>query len=261
MQYRGKRKCLNAGLIGAGVFVVLSLLTSSAPASEVELLARFDAAIKSQDPKPVFELMCREGCSDRIKARQTNLVTTLLNSPIKSRALVSWPADVDLEDDFNGVHYGWNIPVLGMLKVSYVTAGQTEPFPDSKTDKLELTDLIPYGKTNGVCFLAGGTERKSELPLSEQKPLTLSVSTTSLSNEPVSFQGECVFLRAGKEFRRSFSGKQSLSKAFIGGSFKYCLVSTAVTNHPVELTLREGSEQIFSAKGTNSLVSYEANPK
>ena len=209
------------------------VLGKDAPASAPQLLKEFEAALKSKDKDALLALANWQGVSADMKSMQMELFADLATNAVKSVKLLPLPADFQATNEVNGVRYKPNVSIIGLVDVQFTAEGNSMQ--------------MPYGKQGGAFYLAGTTEEKVAAPARKEKSLNIMVMGDA-SPDAGTFSGSCVYVKAGKDIAKEFSGKGNGSEAFWGDYIKSCTVQkTSEKAGSIRLVISENGKQIYES--------------
>ena len=91
----------------------------SAPASAEQLRSEIETALKAKDTNAMMSLIYWKDVSENGKSIQAREVADMVTHGIVNVQLASWPTNLPLENDYNGIHYKPNLQVVGMINVKF----------------------------------------------------------------------------------------------------------------------------------------------
>jgi hypothetical protein len=128
---------------------VLNSFSAPPPTSAEQLRSEFEAALRTKDTNAIVSLIYWKDVSEKGKSIDTQEAASMVTHEIVSVQLASWPTNLSLENEFNGIHYKPNLQVIGMIKVKFA-------------DKQGAVGAeLPYGKTGDAFLMAATVEEKS----------------------------------------------------------------------------------------------------
>jgi hypothetical protein len=163
MKYALAIVCLSVLL---GVSGPQSILGKDVPASASQLLQQFESALKAKDKEACMSLLNSQGISIEVKSFYNQMITELFKLDVQNVVLAPIPGNFPANMDGEGFHYGLNVTPVGVLDVQ------------STVRKINLMQL-PYGKKDGVFYIAGLTEKLAAPPMSAiNRTITVRIETT-----------------------------------------------------------------------------------
>jgi hypothetical protein len=128
----------------------------SAPTSAEQLRSAFETALKVKDTNTLMSLIYWKDVSENGKSIQAREVADMVTHDIVSVQLASWPTNLPLENDYNGIHYKPNLQVIGMINVKFANKQGA------------VGSQMPYGQTGDSFLIAATIEEKSQSALTNQ---------------------------------------------------------------------------------------------
>ena len=132
-------------LLAVLLFGFASVFNSfSAPTSAEQLRSEFETALKAKDTNAMMSLIYWKNVSENGKSIQAQEIADMVTHDIVSVELASWPTNLPLENDYNGIHYKPNLKVIGMVNVKFANKQGA------------VGSQMPYGQA-GDSFLVAAT--------------------------------------------------------------------------------------------------------
>jgi len=121
----------------------------SAPASAEQLRSKVESAVKAKDTNAMLALIYWKDVSEKGKSIETQEIGVMVTNDVVSVQLESWPADLPLENDYNGIHYKPNLKVIGMVNVKFANKQGA------------VGSEMGYGQIDNTFLIAATIEEKS----------------------------------------------------------------------------------------------------
>jgi serine/threonine protein kinase len=228
------------------------------PASEKELAARFELALKTRDTNAMSALYYWRGVPPYMKSFQLRMFDGLMKLPANdtrpSVRLGPVPAGSETEMVRDGIRYTPNISVLGVISGSI-------DWIENGTNCGWSVQYVPYGKKGDVFYLAGTSTTKIYTPKTKDKVLHISVGTSNYQTS-VTFKGALAYVQNGRVIQKEISSSRYGGELFFGDYVQSCVVrKTSEDKGSIQLTVYEDGKKLFESRlvETQDPVVYERN--
>lgn len=248
-------------LLAVSIFGFAAAFNSfSAPTSAEQLRSEFEAALKAGDTNAFLSLFNWDGVSNSMNL----YLSTTIHSwsefrsryPTNQLHAFAWlhplPDDYETEGVINGIRYGPNVSVVGMMQGSLSV--------DDNGTNTGWDAEFPYGEKSGGFYFAGTTTEKIYEPKTKDKILIVEVNSGDISDNSPAFAGTYAYVQNGLEIKKGIKGKGTAHKISFGDYVKSCFVQkTSGGTNLLELEISEDGKKIFDSQmvETNDSISYE----